>query len=69
VCLGGRRAVWCADGPEKTRLLEFGPFAAENRKQRAEGKPVSLFVNAWTLSFLSHRDRFDVGGVFVIPDS
>jgi group II intron reverse transcriptase/maturase len=25
--------------PEKTRLLEFGPFAAENRKQRGEGKP------------------------------
>jgi len=24
---------------EKTRLLEFGPFAAENRKQRGEGKP------------------------------
>jgi group II intron reverse transcriptase/maturase len=25
--------------PEKTRLLEFGPFAAENRNQRGEGKP------------------------------
>jgi RNA-directed DNA polymerase len=25
--------------PEKTRLLEFGPFAVENRKQRGEGKP------------------------------
>jgi group II intron reverse transcriptase/maturase len=25
--------------PEKTRLLEFGPFAAENRRQRGEGKP------------------------------
>jgi len=25
--------------PEKTRLLEFGPFATENRKQRGEGKP------------------------------
>jgi RNA-directed DNA polymerase len=25
--------------PEKTRLLEFGPFAAENRKKRREGKP------------------------------
>src|SRR5438445_9392240 len=24
--------------PEKTRLLEFGPFAAENRKKRGEGK-------------------------------
>jgi group II intron reverse transcriptase/maturase len=25
--------------PEKTRLLEFGPFAAANRKKRGEGKP------------------------------
>src|ERR1700688_2553805 len=25
--------------PEKTRLLEFGPYAAANRKMRGEGKP------------------------------
>jgi hypothetical protein len=25
--------------PEKTRLLEFGPFAILNRKRRGEGKP------------------------------
>jgi RNA-directed DNA polymerase len=25
--------------PEKTRLLEFGPFAVANRKRRGEGKP------------------------------
>ena len=25
--------------PEKTRLLEFGPFAAENREKRGQGKP------------------------------
>ena len=25
--------------PEKTRLLEFGPFAVENRQRRGEGKP------------------------------
>src|SRR5947209_9793217 len=25
--------------PEKTRLLEFGPFAIENRKKRGTGKP------------------------------
>jgi RNA-directed DNA polymerase len=25
--------------PEKTRLLEFGPLAAENRKRRGQGKP------------------------------
>jgi hypothetical protein len=25
--------------PEKTRLIEFGRFAAENRRNRGEGKP------------------------------
>jgi len=25
--------------PEKTRLLEFGPFAAENRRRHSQGKP------------------------------
>src|SRR5215831_17636014 len=25
--------------PEKTRLIEFGRFATENRKKRGEGKP------------------------------
>src|SRR5205823_11745204 len=25
--------------PEKTRLLEFGPYAIDNRKRRGEGKP------------------------------
>jgi hypothetical protein len=25
--------------PEKTRLLEFGPFAAENRRCAGKGKP------------------------------
>lgn len=25
--------------PKKTRLLEFGPFGSENRKQRGDGKP------------------------------
>ena len=25
--------------PEKTRLLEFGPYAADNRKRRGLGKP------------------------------
>ncbi len=25
--------------PEKTRLLEFGPFAIENRRRRGQGKP------------------------------
>ena len=25
--------------PDKTRLIEFGPFAAENRQRRGQGKP------------------------------
>lgn len=25
--------------PDKTRLLEFGPFAAENRRRKGQGKP------------------------------
>jgi hypothetical protein len=28
--------------PEKKRLLEFGRFAAENRKRRGQGKPVTF---------------------------
>ena len=28
--------------PEKTRLLEFGPFAVANRKRRGEGKPATF---------------------------
>src|ERR1700740_1924499 len=34
--------------PEKTRLLEFGPFAAENRKKRGEGKPETFHFLGFT---------------------
>src|SRR3974377_2442709 len=34
--------------PDKTRLLEFGPFAVSNRKRRGEGKPE-------TFNFLGFR--------------
>jgi RNA-directed DNA polymerase len=34
--------------PEKTRLLEFGPFAAENRKRRGEGKPETFHFLGFT---------------------
>ena len=34
--------------PEKTRLLEFGPFAADNRARRGQGKPE-------TFDFLASR--------------
>jgi len=38
--LGGRFAKFRLElHPEKTRLLEFGPFATENRKKRNQGKP------------------------------
>jgi RNA-directed DNA polymerase len=36
--------------PEKTRLLEFGPFAAANRKRRGEGKPETFNFLGFTHS-------------------
>jgi group II intron reverse transcriptase/maturase len=34
--------------PEKTRLIEFGRFAAENRRRRGEGKPETFaFLGFW----------------------
>ena len=37
--------------PEKTRLMEFGRYAAENRKRRGEGKPESFDFLGFTHSF------------------
>ena len=38
--LGGRMTKFgLALHPEKTRLIEFGRFAAENRRKRGDGKP------------------------------
>ena len=34
--------------PEKTRLIEFGRFAAENRKKRKEGKPETFTFLGFT---------------------
>jgi group II intron reverse transcriptase/maturase len=34
--------------PEKTRLVEFGPFAAEARRRRGEGKPESFVFLGFT---------------------
>jgi group II intron reverse transcriptase/maturase len=34
--------------PEKTRLLEFGRFAAQNREQRGEGKPETFHFLGFT---------------------
>jgi group II intron reverse transcriptase/maturase len=34
--------------PEKTRLLEFGPYAADNRRRRGEGKPETFSFLGFT---------------------
>jgi RNA-directed DNA polymerase len=34
--------------PEKTRLIEFGRFATENRKKRGEGKPETFSFLGFT---------------------
>ena len=34
--------------PEKTRLIEFGRFAAENRRKRGEGKPETFAFLGFT---------------------
>ena len=41
--------------PEKTRLIEFGRFAADNRKQRGEGKPESFDFLGFTHSCATTR--------------
>jgi hypothetical protein len=48
--------------PEKTRLLEFGPFARENRKRRREGKPETFDFLGFTHICIKKRSngRFTV---------
>jgi RNA-directed DNA polymerase len=48
--------------PEKTRLLEFGPFAAENRSRRGEGKPETFDFLGFTHICVKKRSngRFTV---------
>jgi hypothetical protein len=36
--------------PDKTRLIEFGGFAAENRERRGEGKPETFDFLGFTRS-------------------
>ena len=47
--------------PSKTRLLEFGRFAAENRKKRGEGKPETFdflgFTHYCSISYKTGRFR------------
>jgi hypothetical protein len=47
--LGGRLEKFgLALHPEKTRLIEFGRFAAENRRKRGEGKPETFTFLSFT---------------------
>jgi hypothetical protein len=47
---------------EKTRLIEFGRFAAENRKRRGEGKPETFTF----LGFTHFCGRTTHAGVFTV---
>jgi group II intron reverse transcriptase/maturase len=47
--------------PDKTRVLEFGPYAAENRRKRGEGKPETFDFLGFTHICGKQRDgRFTV---------
>jgi RNA-directed DNA polymerase len=48
--------------PEKTRLLEFGPFAADNRRRAGQGKPETFnFLGFTHLCGKKRNGRFTVG--------
>ena len=47
--------------PDKTRLVEFGPFAAENRKRRGPGKPETFaFLGFTHICGRTSKNRFTV---------
>jgi len=48
--------------PEKTRLIEFGRFAAQNRKQRGEGKPETFTF----LGFTHYCGKLRSTGAFTV---
>jgi RNA-directed DNA polymerase len=48
--------------PEKTRLLEFGPFAASNRHKRGEGKPETFDFLGFTHICVKKRSN----GMFTV---
>jgi group II intron reverse transcriptase/maturase len=48
--------------PEKTRLLEFGPYAIENRKRRGEGKPETFNFLGFTHICVKKRSN----GMFTV---
>jgi len=43
--------------PEKTRLLEFGPFAINNRQRRGEGKPETFNFLGFTHIYVKKRSN------------
>ncbi len=43
--------------PDKTRVLEFGPYAAENRRKRGEGKPETFDCLGFTHICGKQRNR------------
>jgi len=48
--------------PEKTRLLEFGPFAADNRRKRGEAKPETFDFLGFTHICVKKRSN----GMFTV---
>jgi RNA-directed DNA polymerase len=48
--------------PEKTRLLEFGPFAIDNRERRGEGKPETFNFLGFTHICIKKRSN----GMFTV---
>src|SRR5262252_987874 len=48
--------------PEKTRLMEFGPYAIENRKRRGEGKPETFNFLGFTHICVKKRSN----GMFTV---
>ena len=48
--------------PEKTRLLEFGPFAIDNRQRRGEGKPETFNFLGFTHICIKKRSN----GMFTV---
>ncbi len=64
-CLGELRERFCKFGfelhPEKTRLIEFGRFAAERRAQRGQGKPETFnFLGFTHISGKTRKGAFTI---------
>ena len=64
-CLGELRERFCKFGlelhPEKTRLIEFGRFAAERRAHRGQGKPETFnFLGFTHISGKTRKGAFTI---------